>query len=264
MSVAPTTWTIESAAEVLLNAEETRCDRHPVTEDWPGLDLTTAYLVQDELIARKVAQGEKVIGVKLGLTSVAKQQRMGVNSPLTAVLTDRMVLEEGSPIPMAELIHPRVEPEIVFVLGERLEGPGVTAETALAAVRSVRAGIEVIDSRYIDFKFTLPDVVADNASSSRFFLGDVERDPSELDLVIEECVLKIDGAEVDRATGAAVQGHPAEALALAANSLAERGLALEAGWIILTGGMTDAVFVEPGHPIVAEFTNLGSVTVVGE
>ncbi|WP_172652032.1 2-keto-4-pentenoate hydratase [Rhodococcus opacus] len=264
MSTDTTEWNIDTAAEVLLRAEQTRTDRHPITDDWPELDVETAYQVQAALIARKVAQGEKIIGVKLGLTSRAKQQRMGITSPLTAWLTDGMVLEAGVPIPTGELIHPRVEPEIVFVLGERLEGPGVTAATAMATVRSVYAGIEVIDSRFIDFKFTLPDVLADNASSSRFVIGGVERDPRALDLALEACVLSVDGTVVDSATGAAVQGHPAEALALAANALAERGLALEAGWIVLTGGMTDAVFVEPGKQIVAEFTHLGSVAVAGE
>ncbi|MEU1980831.1 fumarylacetoacetate hydrolase family protein [Nocardia sp. NPDC019395] len=263
MSAHSTEWSVETAAEVLLRAERTRTDRHPVTEDWPDLDVATAYRVQDALLARRVAAGEKVVGVKLGLTSEAKQQRMGIDSPLTAWLTDAMVLEAGAPIPTGELIHPRVEPEIVFVLGERLEGPGITAAGALAAVESVYAGIEVIDSRFTDFRFALPDVVADNASSARFVIGGIERSPEDLDLALEECVLYVGGTAVDSATGAAVQGHPAQALALAANALAERGLALEAGWIVLTGGMTDAVFVEPGKPIVAEFTNLGSVTVAG-
>ncbi|MEV3963025.1 fumarylacetoacetate hydrolase family protein [Nocardia sp. NPDC050193] len=263
MSTDSTEWNVETAAEVLLRAERTRTDRKPVTEDWPGLDVATAYRVQDALIARKVAAGEKIVGVKLGLTSQAKQQRMGITSPLTAWLTDAMVLEAGTPIPTGELIHPRVEPEIVFVLGERLEGPGVTAATALAAVRSVYAGLEVIDSRFTDFRFTLPDVLADNASSARFVIGGVERSPADLDLALEECVLRMDGTVVDSATGAAVQGHPAQALALAANALAERGLALEAGWIVLTGGMTDAVPVESGTQIAAEFTHLGTVNMTG-
>ena len=263
MTTNTTQWTIDRAADVLLVAEATRTDRHPLTDDWPELDLETAYRVQTKVIAHKIAHAENIIGVKLGLTSHAKQQRMGVTSPLTGWLTDGMILESGAPIPTADLIHPRVEPEIVFVLGERLAGPGVTAASAMRTVRSVYAGVEVIDSRYTDFKFTLPDVVADNASSSRFVLGDVELDPRYLDLAAEEVVLSVDGTVVDTATGAAVQGHPAEALALAANALSERGIALEPGWIVLTGGMTDAVFVEPGQPIVARFSNLGSITVTG-
>ncbi|KAA9155268.1 4-oxalocrotonate decarboxylase [Amycolatopsis acidicola] len=256
-----TNWDIDTAAEVLLAAEAERRDRGPITDEWPELDLETAYRVQKRLIEKKVAAGEHVIGVKLGLTSRAKQERMGIDSPLTAVLTDGYALAADEPIPLDKLIHPRVEPEIVFVMGKRLAGPGITAATALDAVESVHAGLEVIDSRYIDFKFTLPDVVADNASSSRFVVAGKALSPRDLDLALEACVLSVNGTVVDTATGAAVQGHPAEALALAANALASRGEAIEAGQIVLTGGLTDAVFAHAGDQITAEFSNLGSVVV---
>jgi len=246
---------------VLLEAERQRRDRGPLTDEWPELDLGTAYRVQKRVIEKKVEAGEKIVGVKLGLTSRAKQERMGITSPLTAVLTDGYVLEADVPIPLHEIIHPRVEPEIVFVMGKRLEGAGVTAATALDAVESVHAGLEVIDSRYVDFKFTLPDVVADNASSARFVVGGKALSPKNLDLALEACVLTVNGTVVDTATGAAVQGHPAEALALAANALAARGEAIEAGQLVLTGGLTDAVFVHAGDQIGAEFTRLGSVFV---
>jgi 2-oxo-3-hexenedioate decarboxylase len=188
---------------------------------------------------------------------------MNVDSPLTGWLTDAMVLPTGVAVPQSELIHPRAEPEIAFVLGRPLAGPGVTAATAMEAVDRVYGGLEIIDSRYRDFRFTLPDVVADNASSARFVLGSVGVSPEGLDLELEAVLLEVDGAIVDSATGAAVQGHPAEALALAANDLGRRGLRLEAGWVILTGGMTDAVHVRPGSKVAAHFTNLGSVTVAG-
>ncbi|WP_433754887.1 2-keto-4-pentenoate hydratase [Nocardia sp. CA-135398] len=255
------TWDIDTAAAVLLEAERQRRDRGPLTAEWPELDLDTAYRVQKRLIEKKIEAGEKVVGVKLGLTSRAKQERMGITSPLTAVLTDGYVLAADVPIPLDELIHPRVEPEIVFVMGKRLEGPGITAATALDAVESVHAGLEIIDSRYIDFKFTLPDVVADNASSARFLVGGKALSPKNLDLALEACVLTVNGTVVDSATGAAVQGHPAEALALAANALAARGEVIEAGQLVLTGGLTDAVFVHAGDQIGAEFTSLGSVFV---
>lgn len=260
-----TDWNVEHAASVLAAAEAERTDRGPVTNEWPGLDLDTAYRVQDEILCRKVESGgEQIVGVKLGLTSRAKQQRMGIDSPLTAWLTDRMVLPAGAPLHTGELIHPRVEPEIVFVLGQRLSGPGVTAARAMEAVSHVYGGLEIIDSRYTDFKFTLPDVVADNASSARFVVGGLARKPDELDLALEACLLDVDGEVVSSATGAAVQGHPAEALALAANALAKRRVTLEPGWVVLTGGMTDAVFAHPGSRISAEFANLGSVTLACE
>lgn len=256
-------WDVDRAATALLAAEDERTERPPITDEWPGLDLATAYAVQDETLARRLARGETLVGVKLGLTSRAKQQRMNVASPLTAWLTDAMVLPAGAPVPRERLIHPRAEPEIVFSLGERLAGPGVTAVSALRAVESVHGGLEIIDSRYADFRFTLPDVVADNASSGAYVTGPVGLSPRGLDLSLEACLLEVDGRVVDSATGAAVQGHPAEALALAANSLAERGLALEKGWIVLTGGMTDAVAVDPGARVAAHFTHLGSLVVNG-
>jgi 2-oxo-3-hexenedioate decarboxylase len=174
-----------------------------------------------------------------------------------------MVRPVGDPVPQDKLIHPRAEPEIVFVMRDRLAGPGVTAAAGLAAVASVYGGIEIIDSRYRDFKFTLPDVVADNASAGSFVTGPVGRSPAELDLTLEACLVEVDGQIVDSATGAAVQGHPAEALALAANDLGRRGLAIEPGWIVLTGGMTDAVFVPPRANVAAHFTNLGSIFLSG-
>lgn len=249
---------VAEAADLLLDAEDAATDRTPLTDDWPELDLATAYEIQDEALRRRLARGERLVGLKLGLTSVAKQRTMGIDRPLVAWLTDAMLLAPGDPIGTG-LIHPRAEPEIVFVLGRRLEGPGVTATEALESVAAVYCGVEIIDSRFADFRFKLPDVVADNASAARFAIGPVRLDPEALDLTLEACLLQVDGEVVDSATGAAVQGHPAQALAFGANTLAERGLALEAGWTVLTGGMTDAVPMPPGTALVAEFTHLGSV-----
>ncbi len=161
------------------------------------------------------------------------------------------------------LIHPRVEPEIVFVMKNRLTGPGVTAAQALTAVEAVYAGAEVIDSRYRDFRFTLTDVIADNASSGSFVLGPVARDPYDIDLALEAVLVEADGKVVDSATGAAVQNHPAEALALAANDLGRRGLAIEPGQIVLTGGMTDALPAGRGSRTAFHFTTLGSIFISG-
>ena len=258
-----TEWTVDRAAAALLTAEEGRADREPLTGEWPGLDVATAYAVQDETLRLRLDRGEQLVGVKLGLTSRAKQQRMNVAAPLTAWLTDAMVLPAGAPVPQERLIHPRAEPEIVFIVRERLAGPGVTAATALAAVSTVYGGVEVIDSRYRDFRFTLADVVADNASSGCFVTGPVSVPPAGLDLALEACLLEVDGQITDSATGAAVQGHPAEALALAANDLGRRGHAIEPGWIVLTGGMTDAVAVPAGVKMAAHFTHLGSVELSG-
>ncbi len=249
---------VAEAAGILLGAESSAAEIAPLTDRWPELDLATAYEVQAETLRQRLSRGEHVVGLKLGLTSVAKQRTMGIDRPIFAWLTDAMVLPAGEDIG-AGLIHPRAEPEIVFVLVHRLAGPGVTAAKALAAVGSVCAGIEVIDSRFASFRFQLPDVVADNASAARLTLGPVSVAPGDLDLSLEACLFSVNGEVIDSATGAAVQGHPAEALALAANTLAERGIALEEGWIVLTGGMTDAAPIPSGTSVLAEFTHLGTI-----
>ncbi|TDD80455.1 4-oxalocrotonate decarboxylase [Actinomadura darangshiensis] len=255
--------TIETAVAELLRRERDREDGGKVTERWPDLDLGTAYRIQDAVLDRKVRDGETVVGVKLGLTSRAKQRRMGVDVPLTGWLTDAMTMAPGELAPVGRLIHPRAEPEIAFIMGERLSGPGVTAERAMRAVASVHAAFEVIDSRFRDFDFTLPDVVADNASSSRFVISARAVPPDGLDLAAEECRLDVDGRTVDTATGAAVLGHPANALALAANELAGRGKAIEPGWIVLTGGLTDAHPLRAGGTLCAEFASLGALSLTG-
>jgi 2-oxo-3-hexenedioate decarboxylase len=257
-------WGIRRAAEYLLAREAGVEAGGPVTDLWPELDLETAYAVQDEALRLRRARGETLIGVKLGLTSKAKQRRMGIDRPSLAWLTDAMLQPAGEPLPLARLIHPRVEPEIGFVMGRRLAGPGVSSATALAAVSHVFGAVEVIDSRFAGFRFLMADAVADNGSSGLFTIGSVLADPVGLDLALEACLLEEDGQIVDSCTGAAVQGNPGEALALAANILGERGLAIEAGWVILTGGMTDALPIGPGGRIAAHFAHLGSVVAYAE
>jgi 2-oxo-3-hexenedioate decarboxylase len=256
-------WDEESVAAELLACEAERRDREPFTDEWPELDVDTGYRIQDTNLAKRLARGEKLVGVKLGLTSEAKQKRMGVYAPFVAWLTDDMILNEGDPVPQAKLIHPRIEPEIIFVMKDRLAGPGVTRESAMAAVETVSAGAEVIDSRYKDFRFRAGDVVADNASSGAWATGSVVVKPEDIDLVNEKVEVYVNGKLEHTGTGADVQGHPGEALALAANDLARRGLAIEAGQIVLTGGITDAVFAPSGSTVTCKFSTLGEVTIEG-
>lgn len=256
---SPSTWDMDTVADVLLEAERSATARTSIATEWPELDVETAYRVQDRALQRRRDRGETTVGVKLGLTSKAKQAQMNVDEPSVAWLTDAMELAGGSPIPHGSLIHPRAEPEIVFVMRERLRGPGVTAATALSAVGSVICGLEIIDSRFAGYGFTLPDGIADNNSSGAFATGPVARSVDGMDLALEGCLLEVDGAVVDSAAGASVLGHPAEALAFAANQLGRRGHAIEPGWLVFTGGMTNAVPVEPGARIAAHFTSLGSI-----
>lgn len=251
---------LDGVVDAVRGAERERRGIGRLTPERDWLDPEAAYAAQDRQLAERLAEGELRVGTKLGLTSRAKQARMGISSPLTGFLTSSMVLPLGAPVPFGELIHPRVEPEIVFVLKRPLAGPGITAAAALAAVESVHAGLEVIDSRFTDFDFALADVIADNASSARFTVSPTGISPLGLDLVLEACVLRVNGDVVATATGAAVQGDPFEALALAANDLGARGQRIEAGEVVLTGGLTDAVFVAPGDAVSVEFASLGSLT----
>jgi 2-oxo-3-hexenedioate decarboxylase len=250
---------VDKWAAYLLDAEARRQAVAPITDTEPGLSVDDGYAIQDALIARREAAGERVIGVKLGLTSRAKQQAMNVNEPCFAVLTDAMHLPAEQPVRLGELIHPRVEPEIVLYLAHDLAGPGVTAQDVLDAAAAVCCGLEVIDSRYADFKFTLADVVADNASSARFTLGTQRVDPRTVDLALAGCLLERDGDLVATAAGAAVLGHPAEAVARLSNWLGRRGRTLRAGWAVLSGGLTDAFALSDGSHVVATFGHLGRV-----
>jgi len=197
-----------SVAAELLACEAERRDREPFTDEWPDLDVETGYRIQDANMQKRLARGEGVVGVKLGLTSEAKQRRMGVYAPFVAWLTDDMVMNPGDPVPQHKLIHPRIEPEIVFVMKDRLEGPGVTRESAMAAVGTIAGGAEVIDSRYRNFRFRAGDVIADNASSGAFVILDTTVTPDEIDLLAEKVDVYVDGQLQYCGTGKDVQGHP--------------------------------------------------------
>nr|WP_206324418.1 fumarylacetoacetate hydrolase family protein [Streptomyces sp. HNM0574] len=245
----------------MLRAEDRGAETDLLTSRLPGLDVETAYDIQAETLALRKRRGERVVGVKLGLTSPAKQRRMNVDEPLVAWLTDRMTLGPGAKVPLEPLIHPRVEPEIVLEIGAPLAGPGVTAGQALECVSAVRAGLEVIDSRYRDYRFTLPDVIADNASSAHYALAGTSTPPGGLDLVAEPCRMEKNGQPVSEGVGADVLGDPLRALVFAAELLGRRGIRIEPGWTVLTGGITDAVPVTAGDEVTAYFGTLGEVTV---
>jgi 2-oxo-3-hexenedioate decarboxylase len=184
---------------------------------------------------------------------------MGVDEPMYGVLLSGGVHPADAPLLLAELIHPRVEPEIVFVIGEELAGPGVTAADVLRATTAVCCGLEVIDSRYEGFSFTAADVVADNTSAARVALGPKLVDPGGLDLALIGLVLAVDGDVVATAAGAASLGHPAEAVALLANWLGRRGRSIAPGQIVFSGGLTAAVPLTAGSEVRATFGHLGSV-----
>lgn len=229
-----------------------------LTESYPELSLNAAYIVQRASMQLRKARGEHIVGMKMGLTSKAKMQQMGVHDPIYGHLTSGMQRSSGDSISMADHCHPRVEPELAFLLDDSLEGP-CTAAQAMRAVGGVCAALEVIDSRYRDFKFTLTDVVADNASSTRFFLGDTVLSPYEIDVANVGMVMSFNGELKETGSSAAIFEHPARSLARLVNMLMLFEERLEAGMIVLAGGATKAVHVEAGDHVELEVQSLGRV-----
>lgn len=238
----------------LQKAVAERAPIEPLSDEYPDLDLATGYAVQRIL---RDAAGP-LAGWKLGVTSRAKQAQVGVTSPVYGFLPGSAALDLGEPLDTGRLIQPRCEPEIVFVLGRDLAGPHVTATDVLAASAGVAVGIEVLDSRYRDYRFTMADVVADNTSASRFVVG-TPVPPAGIDLRLVGVVLEHNGEVVATASGAASLGHPAAAVAWMVRTMAADGEGLRARDVVLSGGLTAAVPVAPGDVVVATIDRLGSV-----
>ena len=251
--------TIQQLAEHLENAELQARDVTKITDDHPDMDWDDAYAIQDQIRQRKEARGQKTVGLKCGLTSHAKMKQMGVTTPVFGFVSDYMACAEGSAIRMSELIHPKVEAEICVVTRTALRGPGCHVGAVLAAIDFVLPGVEIIDSRYRDFKFDLKSVIADNTSASRFVVGGRARHADDRDLRTLGGVLEKNGEIVAMAAGAAVMGHPAAAIAALANHLGARGQEIPAGSFIMTGGVTEAIAVEAGDSINVRFQDLGTV-----
>ena len=226
-----------------------------LTLDTPfGVD--DAYAIQRAGIALRKIRRDALVGMKMGLTSRAKMVQMGVHEPIYGHLTQHMILDDGGVVQRAHHVHPRVEPEVAYLLARDLEGP-VTAPQALAAVECCFCALELIDSRYRDFKFTLADVVADNGSSSRFVLGSARR-PRDFDCGNLGMVLEKNGAVAETGSSAAIYDHPARSLAALCNQLALVGQKLTAGMIVMTGGATAAIALAPGDHVRVRVDGLGA------
>lgn len=248
-------------AERLISAARERVATTPLTDDYPELDVETAYTIQDAVVQARQDSGAVVSGAKLGLTSVAKQRQMNVDEPLYGWLSDDMAIDTGEQLVCDRFIQPRCEPEIAFLLGGDLAGPDVTAAHVIAATDLVFPAVDVLDSRFAGYSFTLPDVVADNSSCAGYVLGGQGIDPAGFDLRLTGCVFEKNGELIATAAGAAVLGHPAASVAWLVRKLASRDQGLEAGQVVLSGSMTEAIAVEPGDVITARLDRLGTVEI---
>lgn len=227
-----------------------------------AMNLSDAYAIQDAGIERRVASGEKIIGLKMGLTSKAKREQMKLESPIYGVLTDRMRVR--GELPMSG-IHPKIEPEVAFIIGKELSGPRVTMKDALAACTSVHAAMEILDSRFVGFKyFSLPDVVADNSSSWMFVMDEQGVSPAKLTveaLATIELDMRVNGTTAQKASAAEISGNPLMSIVQLCQILHQRGKKLPAGSIVLAGAATQAVQLEKGMHVSLAAGVLGGVDV---
>lgn len=246
---------------MLLAAEEKREPIPPLTESDPGISEEEAYAIQLRVMEMKIAEGQIVVGKKIGLTSLAMQAVVGVKEPDYGHILNGMVVMEAQKVPTAEFIAPRIEGELAFVLKKDLKGPGVTLTEVLRCSEGVIPALEIIDSRIANWKIKLQDTVADNASSARIVLGGTITPLPSLDLRTVGMVLEKNGEVTGTAAGAAVLGHPAQAVAWLANKLSAYGIILRKGEVILSGSLTAAVPVAAGDFIRAEFGLLGDVKI---
>lgn len=233
----------------------------PLTSRHPEITVEDAYRIQQRLNARRVAAGETIVGKKIGVTSQAVMNMLGVNQPDFGMLTDAMVYNEGEAIEARTLIQPKAEGEIAFLLKKDLVGPGVSAAGVLAATEGVMACFEIVDSRIRDWKIRIQDTVADNASCGVFVLGDRFVDPKRVDLQTCGMVLEKNGEVVVTGAGAATMGSPLTAMAWLANTLGRLGMPLKAGEVVLSGACGAMVPVQAGDSLRVAIGGIGGCSV---
>ncbi|MFC5994950.1 2-keto-4-pentenoate hydratase [Pseudonocardia hispaniensis] len=248
-------------ARALYEARRTRIPIPPFTDTEPDLDMADGYAIQAELVPLLLADGDRIIGHKVGLTSTAMQQLIGVDSPDYGPVLASTVYRDGDTIPLDRFIQPKIEAEIVFVLGDRLAGPGVTVTEARAAIAGAVAGMEIVDSRIADWRIKLADTVADLASNGAMATSSRIVPLDGLDPRLIGMTLTRNGELIDTGAGAAALGDPVAVVAWLANVLGEHDLALETGHLIMTGALHAAVPMEAGDVFRAEFDRLGPVTI---
>ncbi|MEU4511167.1 2-keto-4-pentenoate hydratase [Nonomuraea wenchangensis] len=251
---------VREAAAALLGAYRSGTPIPPLSTTYPGATIADAYRIQQEQVRAWTEAGDQIRGHKIGLVSAAIQRQMDVHEPDYGHLTASMFRTEHQPIPADAFLQPRIEPEIAFVLGAPLRGPGVTADEAGRAVRHLLPALEIVDSRIRDWRISIVDTIADNASSGAVILGSSPIDPAGVDLRSAHCALLRNGAVSETGTGAAVLGSPVNALAWLANAVGALGVSLEPGDVVLSGSFTRAIAIAPGDSITADFPGIGKVT----
>ncbi len=250
---------IQALAKELLIADAQVLSIAPLHERYGELSIIEAYRVQDVLMELKLATGIKLIGYKMGLTNLAKMVAAGVDEPLKGQLFDNMLLKNGSQLLLQDLIQPRVEPEIAFVLKHELGGANLSVEEVLAATEYVTTALEVVDSRYHKFNFSFSDGIADNICAARVVLGDKKLHPEDLDLANIQVQLFVNQLPQASGVSSVVLANPINSVMALAKLLNQRGLKIAVGAVIITGAITDAISIKSGDEIDADFSQLGTI-----
>jgi len=251
--------TRDELAADLAQAERSREPIAPLTAGYPDIDVVDAYQIQLINIRQRIAEGARVVGHKVGLSSLAMQQMMGVDEPDYGHLLDEMQVFENTPVKASRFLYPRVEVEVGFILSEDLPGAGCTEDDVLAATEALVPSIELIDTRITDWKIALCDTIADNASSAGFVLGGSRVSPGDLDVKAIDAVLTRNGEVVAEGRSDAVLGNPATAVAWLARKVESFGVRLRKGDVVLPGSCTRAIDARAGDEFLVDFTGLGSV-----
>ncbi|MDY7564657.1 2-oxopent-4-enoate hydratase [Pseudomonas sp. RTC3] len=252
---------IEHYGDELYQAFVSRRAVAPLLTREPEITIEDAYRIQERFVARRLAAGETIVGKKIGATSKPVQDFLGVYQPDFGMLTSAMVFQEGDTIDLGQLIQPKAEAELAFVLKHDLKGPGITAMDVIRATDYVVPCFEIVDSRITDWQIKIQDTVADNASCGVFVLGKTKGDPRKLDITLAGMVLEKNGELFSTGVGAAVQGSPANAVAWLANTLGALGIPFKAGEVILSGSQSSLVPVTDGDELVCTVGGLGSCRV---
>ncbi|PKM01027.1 MAG: 2-oxopent-4-enoate hydratase [Gammaproteobacteria bacterium HGW-Gammaproteobacteria-9] len=252
---------IETLGDELYAALCSRTVVDPLTSRYPDITIDNAYHIQQRMISRRLQAGESIVGKKIGVTSAAVMNMLGVSQPDFGYMLDGMIYGDGAAIDAATLIQPKAEGEIAFVLKKDLMGPGVSAADVLAATEGVMACFEIVDSRITDWKIHIQDTVADNASCGVFVLGDRMVDPRGLDLRTSGMVLEKNGETVVTGAGAATMNSPVNAVVWLANTLGKLGIPLKAGEVILSGALGAMVPVKAGDNLRVSIGGIGNCSV---
>jgi 2-oxo-3-hexenedioate decarboxylase len=252
---------INELARVLYNAEVNKISVSPLTNQFPELTFNEAYQIQDELLNLQLKSGRAQLGYKIGLTNFDKMKERNLNFPLRGNLLSDMILSNNSTISSKKLIQPRVEAEVAFVLAHDLSGVNITANDVIAATDYIVAAIEIVDSRYHDFKCNFNDTIADNICAAMVVLGDNKIKPSSISLVNINVEVKINGRLTKAGNSSIVLGNPLNSVAMLANMLSIDGRVLKAGSLIMSGMITEAIPIHAGDRVEALFHGFGSASV---